>query len=235
MPKKVAILQSNYIPWKGYFDLINSVDEFIVYDEMQYTVDDWRNRNKVKTKQGVQWISIPVSKKGRLNLKINEVKIADSRWSKKHWTTLSNTYARSEHFKDYADLFEDIYLHKANTLESLSDINFLFMTEINRILGISTHMRQSTEFELGEGKSERLLNLCKQTDAEIYLSGPAASDYLDEEIFNHEGIDIQWMNYSNYPQYNQPHGAFEHGVTILDLLFNVGDEATRYMKSFGIQ
>jgi len=232
MPKKVAILQSNYIPWKGYFDLINSVDEFIIYDEMQYTVDDWRNRNKVKTKQGVQWMSIPVSKKGRLNLKINEVKVADSRWPKKHWTTLSNTYARSEHFKDYADFFENIYLHKANTLESLSDINYLFITEINRILGIPTRIRQSTEFELGEGKTERLLNICKQTKADIYLSGPAASNYLDKSIFQQEGINIEWMNYEHYPEYKQLHEPFEHGVTILDLLFNEGPNSKKYMRSF---
>lgn len=235
MSKKIAILQSNYIPWKGYFDLINSVDEFIVYDDMQYTVDDWRNRNKVKTKQGVQWITIPVSKKGRLNMKISEIKVADARWARKHWTTLSNTYARTRYFKEYADLFEDIYLHRANALESLSDINFLFMTEINRIFGISTNLRLSSEFELGEGKTEHLLNICKQTGADIYLSGPAASDYLDEGIFNRDGIDVQWMDYNNYPQYTQQHGTFEHGVTILDLLFNTGDNATHYMKSFGTQ
>lgn len=235
MSKKVAILQSNYIPWKGYFDLINSVDEFIVYDDMQYTVDDWRNRNKIKTKQGVQWITIPVSKKGRLNMKISEVKVADPRWARKHWATLSNTYAKANHFKEYADLFEDIYLCRMNAIESLSEINLLFMTEINRIIGISTKIRLSSAFELGEGKTERLVNICKQTGSDIYLSGPAARDYLDESVFNREGITVQWMDYSNYPQYTQQHGAFEHGVTILDLLFNVGDEAGHYMKSFGIQ
>jgi hypothetical protein len=235
MSKKIAILQSNYIPWKGYFDLINSVDEFIVYDDMQYTVADWRNRNRIKTKQGIQWITIPVNKKGRLNMKISEVKVADTRWAKKHWTTLSNAYAKTDYFKKYAEIFEDIYLHRANTLTSLSEINFLFITEINRFLGITTNMRLSSEFKLGEGKTERLLNICKQTGADTYLSGPAARDYLDEGVFNSGGINIQWMEYNNYPQYSQQHGAFEHGVTILDLLFNTGEEATRYMKSFGIQ
>ena len=235
MSKKIAILQSNYIPWKGYFDLVNSVDEFIIYDDMQYTVDDWRNRNKIKTKQGVQWMTIPVSKKGRLDMKISEVKVADTRWARKHWLTLSNAYAKARHFKEYADLFEDIYLNRANTIDYLSEINILFMTEINRILGISTQIRMSSEFTLGEGKTERLLNICKQTDADIYLSGPAAKDYLDEDIFDRDGITVQWMDYSNYPQYTQQHGTFEHGVTILDLLFNVGDKASHYMKSFGTQ
>lgn len=235
MHKKIAILQSNYIPWKGYFDLINSVDEFIIYDDMQYTVDDWRNRNRIKTGQGIQWLTIPVSKKGRLNKKISEIKVADARWTKKHWNTLTNAYAKADHFKEYAELFEDLYLNKANTLESLSEINFLFMTEINNILGISTNMRLSSEFDLGEGKTERLLNICRQTGADTYLSGPAARDYLDESIFTRDGINVQWMDYSNYPEYPQLHGEFEHGVTVLDLLFNTGREATRYMKSFGIR
>ena len=202
MTKKIAILQSNYIPWKGYFDLINSVDEFIIYDDMQYTVDDWRNRNKIKTKQGVQWITIPVSKKGRLNMKISEVEIADARWTRKHWLTLSNAYAKASYFKEYAGLFEDIYQHRASTIKSLSEINFLFMTEINHILGISTKMRMSSEFKLSEGKSERLLNICKQTGADTYLSGPAARDYLDEEIFKKQNINVIFEKFE-CQEYNQ--------------------------------
>ena len=232
MSKKIAILQSNYIPWKGYFDLVNSVDEFIIYDDMQYTVDDWRNRNKIKTKQGVQWMTIPVSKKGRLDMKIREIKVADSRWARKHWLTLSNAYAKANHFKEYADLFEDIYLHRASTLEYLSEINFLFMTEINRIFDISTKMRFSNEFELGDGRTERLLDICKQTGANTYLSGPAAKDYLDKSIFEQENITVEWVNYDNYPQYRQMHQGFEHGVTILDLIFNEGPESINYLKNF---
>ena len=233
MLKRIAVLQSNYIPWKGYFDLINSVDEFIVYDDMQYTVDDWRNRNKIKTKQGIQWLTIPVSKKGHLGKKISEIKVADSRWARKHWVTLSNAYAKADHFKKYVDLFEEIYLQKAGKLEYLSEINFLFLTEINSLLGITTQMRRSSEFALGEGKSERLVNICMKTGADIYLSGPAARDYLDEDLFLRAGVEVQWMDYSGYPEYMQLHGEFEHSVTILDLIFNTGDEAAQHMKSFG--
>jgi hypothetical protein len=232
MTKNVAILQSNYIPWKGYFDLINSVDEFIIYDDMQYTVDDWRNRNRIKTKQGVQWMTIPVSKKGRLNKKISEVKVADARWTRKHWQTLSNAYARASYFKEYTELFGDIYLHRADKLEYLSEINYLFITEINRFLGISTIIRQSSEFDLGEGKIQRLLNICRQTGATAYLSGPAAKDYLDEDAFHQQGINVEWMSYDNYPVYKQLHQPFEHGVTILDLIFNKGPESIKYLKSF---
>ena len=235
MSKIIAILQSNYIPWKGYFDLINSVDEFIIYDDVQYTLDDWRNRNKIKTKQGVQWITIPVSKKGRLRMKISEVKVADVRWARKHWQTLSNAYARASHFREYADLFMEVYLHRASKLEYLSEINFLFITEINRLLDIRTRIRPSSEFDLGEGKTRRLLNICKQTGASAYLSGPAAKDYLDEDVFHQEGISIEWMNYDNYPVYKQIHQPFEHGVTILDLIFNEGPESKKYLKSFNYE
>lgn len=235
MPKKIAILQSNYIPWKGYFDLINSVDEFIIYDDMQYTVNDWRNRNKIKTKQGLQWITIPVSKKGRLDMKISEIKVADTRWAKKHWSTLSNAYAKASHFKEFSDLFEDLYLHRASKIEYLSQINFLFMTEINRIFNISTKIRFSSEFDLGEGKIQRLLNICKQTGADTYLTGPAAADYLDEDAFLQEGVTVEWMNYANYPEYRQLHQPFEHGVTILDLIFNEGPGSKKYLKSLNYE
>ena len=233
MSKKIAILQSNYIPWKGYFDLINSVDEFVIYDDMQYTVDDWRNRNRIKTKQGVQWLTIPVSKKGHLGKKISEIKVADKRWARKHWNTLVNAYARAKCFRDYAGLFEEIYLEKAGELEYLSKINYLFLTEINKILGITTRMRWSSEFDLGDGKSERLVRICEATGANTYLSGPAARDYLDESVFMQSGVAVEWMSYSGYAEYEQIHGDFEHGVTVLDLIFNVGSHARRYMKSFG--
>jgi len=235
MLKRIAILQSNYIPWKGYFDLINCVDEFVLYDDMQYTVDDWRNRNRIKTKQGVQWLTIPVSKKGHLSKKTSEIKVVDERWARKHWASLANAYAKSAYFKEYAECFEALYLHKASKLEYLSEVNYLFMSEIINTLGISTKIRWSSEFELGEGKTERLVNICTQAGADVYFSGPAARDYLDQEIFRREGINIEWMDYSNYPEYKQPHGDFEHAVSIIDLIFNTGSEAVRYLKSFGAQ
>ena len=232
MTKKVAILQSNYIPWKGYFDIINSVDEFIIYDDVQYTVDDWRNRNKIKTKQGIQWISIPVVKKGRLEKKISEIKVADTRWAKKHWGTLTNAYAKTPHFKDYAYIIENLYLNKAAELEYLSDINYLFISEINSMLGISTTIRWSSDFVLKGDRSERLLNICKETNADHYVSGRAASGYLDGKIFQDANIDIEWVDYSNYPEYEQLHECFTHEVSILDLLFNTGPNVRQYMKSF---
>ena len=177
--KKVAILQSNYIPWKGYFDLINMVDEFILYDEVQYTKNDWRNRNKIKTPQGIQWLTIPVRQES-LDQKIKDTKISDKKWNIKHWRTISQNYSKSKYFKDYKDIFEELYL-KCDE-EYLSQINYKFITTINEILEIKTKLRWSSEFELVDGQTEKLLGICKDCNADIYLSGPAAKDYFNEEV-----------------------------------------------------
>lgn len=228
--KKIAILQSNYIPWKGYFDLINMVDEFILYDDMQYTRRDWRNRNKIKTSQGLQWLTIPVEIKGKYFQNINETKINQNDWVKKHWHTIVHNYSKAKYFKEYKEYFEELYL--TCNEEYLSQINYKFIVTINKILGIDTKLRWSSEFELVDGQTEKLLGICKDCDADIYLSGPAAKDYFDEELAKKENIKVEWMDYSRYKEYNQLFPPFEHGVTILDLIFNEGFNATKFMKSF---
>ena len=114
--KKVAILQSNYIPWKGYFDIINLVDEFILYDDMQYTRRDWRNRNQIKTVDGVKWLTIPVDTKGKFFQKINETKVSDHKWAEAHWKAICLNYAKAPYFKTYEPLFEELY-RKAGEME----------------------------------------------------------------------------------------------------------------------
>jgi hypothetical protein len=228
--KKVAILQSNYIPWKGYFDLINMVDEFILYDDMQYTKRDWRNRNKIKTPQGLLWLSIPVEVKGKYFQKINETKISEKDWAKKHWQQIKQNYSKAKCFNEYKDIFEELYMTYDE--EYLSQINYKFITTINEILGITTKIRWSSEFELIAGQTEKLLGICKDCDADIYISGPAAKDYFDEELAKKENIKVEWMDYSGYKEYEQLQLPFEHGVSILDLIFNEGINATKFMKSF---
>ena len=230
MGKKVAILQSNYIPWKGYFDLINMVDEFVLYDDMQYTRRDWRNRNKIKTPNGLIWLSIPVEVKGKYSQKINETKVSEKDWAKKHWQSIVHNYSKAKYFKDYKEIFEELYLSCDE--EYLSQINYKFITAINDILGIKTKIRWSSEFELIDGQTEKLLGICKDCNADVYLSGPAAKGYFDEAIAEQMGVSVEWMDYANYPVYEQLHSPFEHGVTILDLIFNEGPDAANYMKSF---
>lgn len=227
---KIAILQSNYIPWKGYFDLINMVDEFILYDDMQYTKRDWRNRNKIKTPQGLQWLSIPVEVKGKYFQKIKETKISEQDWAKKHWQTINSNYAKATYFKEYKNIFEELYMTCDE--EYLSQINYKFIAVICEILGITTKIKWSSEFELIEGQTEKLLGICKDCNANVYISGPAAKDYFDNELAKRENIEVEWMDYSGYPEYTQLFSPFEHGVSILDLIFNEGPNATKFMKSF---
>ena len=226
--KKIAISQSNYIPWKGYFDLINRVDEFILYDDAQYTRRDWRNRNKLKTPQGLKWLTIPVDVKGKYFQKINETKISDKGWGVKHWQQIKQNYAKAKNFKKYKDIFEELYLSCKE--EYLSEINHKFIITINQILGIKTKIRFSSEFKIYGDQTEKLINICKQCNATIYISGPAAKSYFNEQLANKENIQVKWMNYENYKEYEQLHPPFEHGVTILDLILNA--DTTEFMKSF---
>ncbi len=226
--KKIAILQSNYIPWKGYFDMINMVDEFILYDDMQYTRRDWRNRNKIKTPNGLAWLTIPVEVKGKYFQKINETTISDPKWAKEHWATIKQFYSKAKYFKEYKDVFEPVYL---NCEESyLSKVNHKLITTINTVLGIDTKISWSSDYEIVDGKTERLLSLVQQANGTEYISGPAAKDYIVDGFFTDAGIKLSWMDYSGYPEYTQLYPPFEHGVTVLDLIFNEGPLAMNYLK-----
>jgi hypothetical protein len=224
--KRIAIVQSNYIPWKGYFDLIAAVDEFILYDDMQFTKNDWRNRNKIKTPQGLAWLTVPVGQD--INRRIRDVEIHSSAWQAKHWKTLRANYSRSPFFDEVAEWLDPVYNGKTHT--NLSALNRELIEAVCGYLGISTQLSNSWDYVLGEGKTERLVDLCRQCGATEYISGPAASDYLDAEQFSAASIRLTWFDYSDYPEYAQLWGAFEHGVTVLDMLFNCGKDAVNYMK-----
>ena len=223
--KKIAILQSNYIPWKGYFDIIASVDEFILYDEMQFTKNDWRNRNIIKTQQGARWLTIPVGQD--IHRRICDVSLPDGPWRVKHWKALVQNYSLASCFRETAAWLAPLY---SETQTTLSALNRRFIEEICRVLGIRTVIRDSSEYTLGEGKTERLVNLCRQAGASEYISGPAAKGYLDERLFADQDIRVTWMDYANYPEYPQLWGPFIHQVSILDLLFNCGADAPRSMR-----
>jgi hypothetical protein len=224
---KVAIVQSNYIPWKGYFDLIAAADTFILYDDVQFTRRDWRNRNLIKTPQGTQWLTVPVKAKGKYLQTVRETEIDGSDWADKHWRSLGSNYARAPYFKEIAMLLEPLYAQQHRTL---SELNRTFIAAICGYLGIGTALADSSDFSLVEGKSERLADLCRQAGATTYISGPAARAYLDEETFAKHGIAVKWFNYDGYPDYPQLWGPFLPGVSVVDLLFNCGPEAPRAMK-----
>ncbi len=228
--KKVAVVQSNYIPWKGYFDLIRSVDEFILYDDAQYTPRDWRNRNLIKTENGPQWLTIPVEVKDRRFQAIKDAVVADSQWAKRHWQTLSHVYSKAACFKEMKNIFEPLYLE--NTLKFLSQVNRLFIQEICRILSIETKISCSMDYavDMKKEKNIRLIEMCRQASASEYVSGPMAKGYVDENLFRNARIGLRYFDYAGYSEYRQLHPPFIHEVSIVDLLFNEGKQAFRFLQ-----
>lgn len=232
MPKKIIITQSNYIPWKGYFDSMALVDEFILYDDMQYTRRDWRNRNLIKTPQGLKWLTIPVEVKGKFFQKIRDTRVSDKKWVKDHLKTIQFNYARAKCFKEIFPFLEDVYL-QAEKLDYLSEINFLFLRKISDYLNITTPIKFCWEYpyDIQKDKNHRLLEICKLAQASDYYSGPAAQNYMDVKLFNENNIQVHWLDYSGYKEYDQLYPPFEHGVSIIDLLLNMGKESKKYLKN----
>ncbi|RKW41582.1 MAG: hypothetical protein D8H96_09410 [Lautropia sp.] len=226
--KRVAILQSNYIPWKGYFDLIAHVDEFILYDDMQYTRRDWRNRNLIKTPQGTQWLTVPVQVKGKYHQRIRDTLIDGSEWADLHWKSLCQNYRKAPHFNQITPWLEPIYVEQRHS--HLSSLNRQLIESICTFLGIQTRLSTSSDYTLKDGKTERLIDLCLQARGTEYVSGPAARDYIDETLFAQAGVELRWFDYDGYAPYPQLWGEFVHGVSILDLLFNCGRDAPRFMR-----
>lgn len=224
----VAILQSSYIPWRGYFDIINSVDLFVFYDDVQYTSRDWRNRNKIKTQYGPKWLTIPCgNNRGK---RICDVELTNRDWQKQHWNLISVNYSEALHFSKYKEFLETVYLK--NKWTNLSEFNQFVIRNICDLLGIVTKFEDSLKFELTSKKEDRLLELLRCVGASEYLSGPSAKAYLSESNFEKEGIKVKWMDYSKMQEYNQLYPPFVHEVSILDLLFNEGPNAHLFMKSF---
>ena len=185
--KKIAILQSNYIPWKGYFDLIAYVDEFILYDDMQYTRRDWRNRNQIKTPHGLQWLTVPIQVKGKYHQKIKDTLIDGNDWRAYHWKALEQNYRRAPFFENVAIWAKPIYLNTCH--HNLSELNRKFIYAVCAYLGINTRITTSSDFNLAVGKTERLVQLCQETGASEYISGLSAKNYIEDCLFEQKNND----------------------------------------------
>lgn len=226
MTKRVAVIQSSYIPWKGYFDIINDVDEFIFYDDVQFTRQDWRSRNRIKTAQGAQWLSIPTGT--ALDRRICDVHLDDSRWQSKHWKSIQLAYARAPYFSDYREFFADAYTGR--TWTSLSELNQYLIREISlRFLGITTTFSDSRDYDAAGQRQTRLLDLLGKAGAKLYVSGPSARDYIDQVAFVQAGIVLVYKDYAGYPEHAQLYPPFRHDVSIIDLLFNLGRQAPQFI------
>lgn len=223
-----VILQPSFIPWRGYFHQIQRADLFVFYDCVQYDKRGWRNRNRIKTAQGTRWITIPVVASGsHQGLPIRDVTLApDDAWRKKHLATIAHAYGKTPFWRDYAPLVEEIY---ALPGPRLADITCAATVAIARALGI-THTRFVRSGDLGARgeKTDRLLDLLTRLGATHYISGPSARNYIEADQFAEAGITLEYMVY-DYPPYPQLYGPFDGHVSILDLLFNVGPDAPRFI------
>ncbi len=223
---RVGIIQSNYIPWRGYFDFIDDCDVFVFYDDVQYTHRDWRNRNRIKTDTGSLWLSVPVLHDRQTLIQDARIDYG-TRWIDKHIGSLTHAYGKAPYFQDYAEPFFELLRSRP---ETISELNVRTCGWIMAQLGIRTQTRMSAEFGVAGEKVERLLRIAQYLAATSYLSGPTAGAYIDAERFRAAGIALEFKVY-DYPEYPQLHGAFEPNVTVLDLLFNCGPAARHHLKT----
>ena len=226
---RCVILQPSFVPWRGYFDLIRRADVFVFYDDVQYDKHGWRNRNRIKTAQGSRWLTVPVRSKGasQRGLLLVDVMINHKiDWRRKHLATLRQAYGRAPHVDATLAVLERAY---ADDPQRLVDLTIPLTVVLARRLGLTgTRFERSSELDVAGGRTERLVRICRHFGADHYLSGPAASAYIDADAFEAAGITLEYMAY-DYPEYPQLHPPFNGQVSILDLLFMAGHEAGRWI------
>ena len=230
MTRKIAILQPNYIPWKGVFDLINQVDVFVFYDDVQYTTKDWRNRNKIKTPNGELWLTVPVIHKGRREQLICEAEIDNTtNWQKTHYKSIFSNYQKAPYFEQYHFLLEELYLKSKWAL--INDLDIFATKRIAEILGIGVEWYRSSDLRCeGTKQGGKVVQICKKLKCDYFINGPASKDFMDEKLFSSEDIILDYMKYS-YDEYDQSYPPFNHYVSVLDVLFNCGANAKHHILS----
>jgi hypothetical protein len=229
VPKRVAIVQSNYLPWRGYFDLIASVDAFVLFDSAQFTKRDWRNRNQIKTGHGLSWLTVPVTTRGHFVQSIRETRVSDRSWPERHWRMIEAAYREADHFPEYGPRLASA-LRDADA-GTLSEVNACLLRKVCGWLDIDTPLHSDADLAVDGEASARLLGICQKLGAETYVSGPKARDYLDVGLFANAGVQVEWFDYQGFPTYPQLHGDFVHAVSIVDLLLNQGPAARQYLRA----
>lgn len=225
---RAVLLQPTYLPWMGYFGMIDSADTFVFYDDTQFVKQSWQQRNRIRTSSGSTWLVVPVTQS--FGQAINEVKICNEvNWRPKHWKSIKYNYTKSPFFEDYASIFEGIYKKE---WENLVDLNITLIKEITKLLGFHSEFKLSSDLNVSGTKTERVINVLKEIGANEYISGPAAESYIELERFKKEGITLYWYEF-DHPSYPQSFDGFTPQLSVLDLLFNVGNESPNVIKEGG--
>jgi hypothetical protein len=227
---KVAISQPTYLPWAGYFDLIDQVDCFVFLDTVQFEKRSWQQRNRIKTPEGLLFLTVPVIVKGRFEQRIKDVEIESAFFVRKHLRSIESNYRRAPHFTQYIEEFAAI-LEACSAGTRLADVNIRLVQWLCKAMGIQTPLRRSSEIEAEGGRGERLLKICRELNANAYLSAlGSAGDLLDDlDKFGAHGIEVSFQNYC-HPQYSQLFAPFQPYASAIDLLFNEGERALMILR-----
>lgn len=220
--------QPVYLPWLGLFHKISLADRFVSFNRVQYLPKDWNNRNKVKTANGPVWLTVPVLTKGHRLKGIDEIEIDNhSSWQRKHWTTLQHSYGKAPHFARYSHFFEDVYTREWTYL---ADLNDEMLRWFLGVLGIDVEFTRASDHDFTGTKSELVLDMCRQLGADRYVFGAVGRDYAEVEQFTEAGIEVVFQDY-RHPTYPQLYGEFEPYLSVVDLLFNCGEDSLEILLS----
>lgn len=221
-----AVHQPQYLPWLGFFSKLDAADLFVIYDDTQYKHDEWQNRNRIKTANGVQWLTVPVHRsQGEI---IRDIRIDNAKpWARKHANALTTNYARAPFYKEHADEFAAALTQE---WEHLAELNIAMMKHLCRMLGVETPMVLSSQLGYNGKATDALISICRSVEADAYLSGPGGRDYLETEKFGAAGISLLFHDF-DHPAYAQLFGEFVPNLSAVDLLFNSGPDGLAILRS----
>jgi hypothetical protein len=222
----VAVHQPQYLPWLGYFDKIDKADIFVLLDTVQFKKNEWQNRNKIKTAQGWQWLTVPVTYK--YPQLINEVMINNRvNWQHKHRQALLSNYKKAPYYDDIEDKLRDIL---SSSWEYISELNIEALKRLVAVLGIDTEIYVASELgAFPEDPDERLVAITKHFDAGMYLAGIGGKGYMNLDTYKKSGVEVIFQDFK-HPVYGQLFGEFEPFMSIVDLIFNHGDKSLTILR-----
>ena len=220
---RIGILQPGYLPWLGFFEQMYKSNIFVIYDDVQYDKHGWRNRNRIKIANGIQWLTVPVLVNFKEHPLVNEVRIDNKiNWRKKHLFSIRQNYSKAPFFEKYLNIFEDAY---SKDWEYLVDIDMHFIVKLAECLGMSDkEIVRSSSLNVTGDTIERLIRICKIFNANTFYEGSSGRNYIDETLFAEHGIKIEYQDYK-HPVYNQLYGDFIPYLSVIDLLYNHGEES----------